>query len=149
MNENLQAVVASVNNLLTDTDNSTVVQSTVERLVSFGYCPTEDDAWMIAYTIKGTINHVKNETNQSEIPISLYEIVVDMICGEFLNTKFMSGQLNLENLDLDGMIQSVNLGGASVSFGADGSDEAKLKELLSWLISGKGCDLVCYRKMRW
>ena len=149
MNENLQAVVASVNNLLKNTKYSTVVEPTVERLVSLGYYPTEDDAWLIVYTINGTINHVKNETNQSEIPISLYEIVIDMICGEFLNAKFMSGQLQLENLDLDGMIQSVNLGDANVSFSADSSDEAKLKELLSWLISGKGCDLLCYRKMRW
>jgi hypothetical protein len=72
-----------------------------------------------------------------------------MICGEVLNAKFLSGQLELDALDLDGMIQSVKEGDTTVSFSAEGSDEAKLKGLLSWLIQGKGCDLLCYRRMRW
>jgi hypothetical protein len=72
-----------------------------------------------------------------------------MICGEVLNTKFLSGQLELGSLDLDGMIQPVKQGDTQVNFSAEGSDEAKLKGLLSWLIQGKGCDLLCYRKMRW
>ena len=79
----------------------------------------------------------------------LFEVVVDMICGEVLNAKFLSGQLDLTNLDLDGVIQSVSEGDTSVSFSTEGSDEAKLKGLLSWLIQGKGSDLLCYRKMRW
>ena len=149
MNENLQAVVTSVNKILKDTNLTIFTEDAVNRLVSFGYEPTEDDAWMIAYTMKGTINHVLNEINHMAIPSGLFETVVDMICGEILNAKFLSGQLDLVALDLDGMIQSVKEGDTTVSFSADGSDEAKLKNLLSWLIQGKGCDLLCYRKMQW
>jgi hypothetical protein len=72
-----------------------------------------------------------------------------MVCGEVLNAKFLSGQLDLDSLDLDGMIQSVKQGDTQVNFSAEESDEAKLKNLLSWLMNGKGCDLLCYRKMRW
>ena len=149
MNENLQAVVTSVNNILKDTNMTDTVESVIQRLVSFGYEPTETDAWIIAYSTKGTINHVLNEINHSIVPNGLTEIVVDMICGEVLNAKFLSGQLNLTALDLDGMIQSVKEGDTTVSFSAEGSDEAKAQELFRWLIQGKGCDLLCYRKMRW
>ena len=149
MNENLQTVVNSVNSILNDTNLDSITENVVERLVSFGYNPTEEDAWMIAYNTKGTVNHVLNEINHKTVPDGLFEVVVDMICGEVLNAKFLSGQLELTSLDLDGMIQSVTEGDTSVSFSAEGSDEAKLKGLLSWLIQGKGCDLLCYRKMRW
>ena len=149
MNENLQAVVDSVNNILNDTNQNTMTETVVERLVSFGYVPTDADAWMIAFSIQKTVNHVLNQINHQTVPVELFELVVDMICGEVLNAKFLSGQLELTNLDLDGMIQSVQEGDTKVDFSADGSDEAKLKGLLNWLIQGKGCDLLCYRKMRW
>jgi len=149
MNETVQTVVDSVNKILNDTNLTTFTEAVDKRLVSFGYTPTEEDAWMIAFTVKGTVNHVLNEINHKTVPDGLFEVVVDMICGEVLNAKFLSGQLDLTCLDLDGMIQSVSQGDTSVSFSAEGSDEAKLKGLLSWLIHGKEGDLICYRKMRW
>jgi hypothetical protein len=149
MNSAFQAVVTSVNNILNDTNLETVTETVVDRLVSLGYTPTDEDTWMIAFSVKGTVNHVLNQIGHSTIPEGLVEIVVDMVCGEFLNTKFRSGQLDLSALDLDGMIQSVSQGDTSVSFNTEGSDEEKLKGLLSWLIHGKEGDLICYRKMRW
>ena len=149
MNENLQTVVVSVNAILKDTNLTIFTEDVIKRLVSFGYTPTEEDAWMIAYTTKGTVYRVLNEINHAVVPDGLFEVVVDMICGEVLNAKFLSGQLDLNSLNLDGMIQSVTEGDTTVSFSAEGSDEAKLKGLLSWLIQGKGSDLLCYRKMRW
>ena len=149
MNNAFQAVITSVNDILNDTNLTAMVETVVNRLVSLGYTPTDEDTWQIAFSIQKTVNHVLNETNQSKVPEGLTEIAVDMICGEFLNAKFLSGQLDLSSLDLDGMIQSVSQGDTSVSFSAEGSDEAKLKGLLSWLIHGKEGDLICYRKMRW
>ena len=149
MNENIQTVIDSVNEILNDTNLNTIAEAVVNRLVSFGYVPTENDAWMIAYSTKGTVHHVLNEINHKTVPEGLFEVVVDMVCGEVLNAKFLSGQLKLDALDLDGMIQSVTEGDTSVTFSTEGTDEAKLKGLLSWLIQGKGSDLLCYRKMRW
>ena len=149
MNENLQTVADSVKAILKDTNLADTVESVIQRLVSFGYEPIEDDAWLIAYSIKGSVNHVLNEINHKTVPDGLFEIVVDMICGEVLNAKFLSGQLDITGLDLDGMIQSVKEGDTQVNFSTEGSDEAKLQGLLSWLIQGKGSDLICYRKMRW
>ena len=149
MNENLQTVIDSVNEILKDTNSETMVESLVERLVSFGYIPTDADTLGIAYSIKGAVNHILNQINHKTVPDGLFEVAVDMACGEFLNAKFMSGQLDMTALDLDGMIQSVKEGDTQVNFSTEGSDEAKLKGLLSWLIQGKGSDLLCYRKMRW
>lgn len=149
MNNAFQTVITSVNNILNDTNLTTVTEIVVDRLVSLGYTPTDEDTLTIAFSMQKTVNHVLNQTGHLVIPEGLTEIVVDMICGEFLNAKFLSGQLDLTSLDLDGMIQSVSQGDTSVSFSAEGSDEAKLKGLLSWLIHGKEGDLICYRKMRW
>ena len=150
MNYDVQTVADSAIEILNDTNLKPIVETVVVRLVSFGYIPVIDkDEWMIAYSTKGTVNHVLNEINRKTIPEGLVEVVVDMICGEILNSKFRSGQLDLESLDLDGMIQSVKEGDTTVNFSAEGSDETKLKNLLSWLIQGKGCDLLCYRRMRW
>lgn len=149
MNNAFQAVITSVNKILNDTNLTTMTETVVNRLVSLGYTPTDEDILTIAFSMQKTVNHVLNQIGHSTIPEGLVEIVVDMICGEFLNAKFLSGQLDLNGLDLDGMIQSVSQGDTSVSFSAEGSDEAKLKGLLSWLIHGKEGDLICYRKMRW
>lgn len=149
MNEYLQTVASSVNSILKDTNLEPIVNDVLERLVSFGYMPSDADDWLITYSTKGTVNHVLNEINHTTIPEQLCELVVDMICGEILNAKFLSGQLDMGSLDLDGMIQSIKEGDTQVNFSAEGSDEAKLKGLLSWLIQGKGSDLLCYRKMRW
>ncbi len=145
----VQTVVDSVNNILKDTNLTTLTKTVVERLVSFGYIPTEEDTWMIAYSIKGTVNHVLNEINHATVPEGLLEVVVDMICGEVLNAKYSSGRLEMDSLDLDGMIQSVTEGDTTVSFRAEGSDETKFKGFVNWLIGGKGSDFLCYRKMRW
>ena len=149
MNENIQTVIDSVNTILDDTNLNIMVGDVVNRLVSFGYDPTKGDTWLIAFSMQKTIDYVLNEINHKTVPEGLHKVVVDMVCGEVLNAKFLSGQLNMTALDLDGMIQSVKEGDTTVSFSAEGSDEAKLKGLLSWLIQGKGSDLLCYRKMRW
>ena len=149
MNNPFQAVITSVNNILNDTNLTTTTETVVDRLVSLGYTPTDEDTWVIAFNIQKTVNHVLNQINHKTIPEGLVETVVDMICGEFLNSKFLSGQLDLPSLDLDGMVQSVKLGDTSVNFSAGESDETKLKGLLSWLIHGKEGDLICYRKMQW
>ena len=149
MSENVQAVMTSVNKILNDTNLEAMVESVCERLVSFGYIPTEEDAWMIAFTMQKTTNHILNQINHSTIPDGLFEVAVDMVCGEMLNAKFLSGQLELTSLDFGGIVQSVAEGDTTVSFSADGSDESKARELFTWLMGGKGCDLLCYRKMKW
>lgn len=149
MNENLQTVVISVNNILKDTNLTALTEDVVKRLVSFGYTPTEDDAWMIAFTTKGTVNHVLNEINHSVVPDGLHEVVVDMVCGEVLKVKYQAGELDADVVNIDGAVKSVQLGDTTVTFATTESGGNNMDDLFDWLIKGKGCDLLCYRKMRW
>lgn len=144
-----EVIVTSVTNILKDTNAADTVDSVIQRLVSFGYEVTDVDAWMIAFTMQKVTNRILNEINHPFIPDGLTEVFVDMVCGEFLMVKRDTGSLKLSSLDLDGAIQSVKEGDTTVTFTADESPEAKLNELLSWLVHGKDGDLLCYRRMRW
>lgn len=145
----MDVIVTSVTNILKDSNQTDTVESVIQRLLSFGYEVTDVDAWTIAFTMQKITNQILNEINHPFIPEGLNEMFVDKVCGEFLMMKHDLGSLNLSGLDLDGAVQSIKEGDTTVTFSADGSPEAKLNELLSWLMHGKEGDLVCYRRMRW
>ena len=149
MNENLQTVFDKIQSVLNDTTLDRLVESVLFRLVSFGHQPTKDDVFSIAYGSQKVRNHILNQTNQGKIPEGLFEIAVDMVCGEFLNGMYLCGTLNMDGLDFSGIVKSVTEGDTSVSFDANGQDDEKIVKLIAWLMGGKGCDLLCYRKMRW
>ena len=92
---------------------------------------------------------IKNECNVAEIPKGLICHAVDMVCGEVLSAKYRTGQLDMEALDLGGVLASVTVGGASVSFDKNTSDDGKMNTLLQLLLnSGRG-EFACYRKIKW
>lgn len=149
MNEELQTVLIKIQSILNDTNLNGLIETVLQRLVSFGCDPTKDDVFSIAFGIQKVQNHILNMTNQETIPDGLFEVSVDMVCGEFLNVKYLSGKLEMDNLDFDGIVKSVSEGDTSVTFETNGQDEDKFRQLIAWLMNGKGCDLLCYRKMRW
>ena len=128
---------------------SGLTESVLKRLDSFGCVPTEGDAFIIGFSVQTVEQTIKNECNVSEVPEGLINVAVDMVCGEILSMKHRSGQLELSALELDGAIASVNVGGASVSFDNNSSDESKLNALILALKNvGRG-EFACYRKIRW
>ena len=128
---------------------SSLTELVLKRLGSFGYEPTEDDVFAIGFSVQKVEQTIKNDCNVTEVPEGLTSIAVDMVCGEFLSTKYRTGQLVLSSLDLDGALASVNVGGASVSFDNNTSDDSKLNTLVSLLVnSGRG-EFACYRKIKW
>lgn len=149
MNEELQTVLTKIQSVLNDTNLNGLIESVLQRLVSFGCTPTKDDVFSIAFGIQKVQNHTLNQTNQEKIPDGLFEVAVDMVCGEVLLGNYLSGKLEMDNLDFDGIVKTVSEGDTSVTFADGGQDEEKFRQLVEWLIKGKGCDLLCYRKMRW
>ena len=149
MNEELQTVLTKIQDVLNDTDLTKLTESVLERLVSFGYTPTKDDVFSIAFETKSVRSHILNMTNQATIPDGLFEVAVDMVCGNFLNGKYLCGKLELDDLDFEGIVKTVSQGDTSITFETSGQDEDKFRQLIAWLIDGKGCDLLCYRKMQW
>lgn len=128
---------------------SSLTESVLKRLDSFGYVPTENDAFAIGFSVQKVEQTIKNDCNVIEVPEGLTSIAVDMVCGEFLSSKHRTGQLELSSLDLDGALASVNVGGASVSFDNNTSDVGKFDVLISLLAnSGRG-EFACYRRIKW
>ncbi len=128
---------------------SNLTELVLKRLDSFGYEPTLEDDFKIGFSVHKVLNKIKNECNVDEVPEGLTDVAVDMVCGEILGTLYRTGKLNLASLDLDGAIASVNVGGASVSFDNNTSDDNKLNMLVSLLSeSGRG-EFACYRKIKW
>lgn len=150
MNEMIQKVLADI---LTNMKNTNLSESFFEavlkRLVSFGYDLKEDDGWMICFVILKVEDHIKNSCNTTSIPDGLFNVAVDMVCGEFLFTKKQTGKLELADLDLNGAITQIHEGDVTVQFASGSSDEDKFNSFVDYLLHNGEGDFVCYRKLKW
>ena len=141
--------ISTLTEAITNVYESGLTELVLKRLDSFGCVLAEDDAFIIGFSVQTVEQTIRNECNVAEIPEGLICIAVDMVCGEVLSMKHRSGQLELAALELDGAIASVNVGGASVSFDNNSSDESKLNALILALRNvGRG-EFACYRKISW
>lgn len=145
-----EQILANIKAIMTNTSLSELFYETVlERLVSFGYNSKEGDAWVICFSMQKIENHIKNYCNIASVPDGLFNIAVDMVCGDFLLTQKNTGNLELTDLDLDGAISSIKEGDTQVNFGSGSSDEDKLIDLINYLLNNRSGELLCYRKIRW
>lgn len=144
-----EETISTLTEAITNVYESDLTELVLKRLDSFGYEPTEADAFCIGFSVQKVENSIKNDCNVAKIPEGLTNIAVDMVCGEVLGTLYRSGKLALDGLELDGAIASVSAGDTSVSFDNSTSDDGKFSTLLSLLQnSGRG-EFACYRKLRW
>lgn len=146
----IESIVKIINKEEVDEDS---IEKILQRLMSFGYTPSEKDSWMITFCMQKVENHIKNSCNISEIPDELKEIEIERICGEFLFSKKQTGQLNAENgFDVEMAIKQVQAGDTNVTFAVgEGSEtlETKLNALISYLMNYGEGDFICYRQIRW
>ena len=136
--------------LVPDTDfNKQFYEAILNRLDYFGCRLDENDAWAVCFSGQKVENHIKNVCNVTSIPIGLFYVAVDMVCGEFLFALKEVGKLDIESLNLDGVITSIKEGDTSVNFGSGSSDSEKVDILIHNLIHGQEGELVCYRQIKW
>ena len=140
--------ISTLLNAITNVYVSSLTESVLKRLDSLGYEPTENDMFCIAFSVQTVENSIKNQCNVKEVPEGLTNIAVDMVCGEVLGTLYRTGKLQLESLDLDGALASVNVGGASVSFDNNTSDDTKFTTLIQFLQNHGRGEFACYRRIR-
>ena len=144
-----EETISTLTEAITNVYVSSLTESVLKRLDSFGYTPSEEDAFCIGFSVQLVENSIKNDCNVTEIPEGLTNTAVNMVCGEVLGSMYRAGKLSLDNLDLDGAIASVKAGDISVSFNNSTSDDGKFTTLLALLQnSGRG-DFACYRSLRW
>lgn len=70
-----------------------------ERLVSLGFEDVSEDTALIEYYADLVFDEITLNINWTYIPDRLETLYIDMICGEFLYSKYLSGAL-------DGLIKS-------------------------------------------
>jgi hypothetical protein len=124
-------------------------EAVLERLKSFGVTVTNDDAFTVAFSIDMTANHIKNTCNTDGIPEGLFNVGVDMVCGDVLEILHGMNKLNLDGMDLGAIITQIKEGDTSVSFDASATDSGKLRTIIDHLMNGRRGELLCYRKMTW
>lgn len=145
----MKKVLANILTVMTKTSLSeSFYEAVLKRLVSFGYTLKEDDSWLICFAMQKVENHIKNSCNTTGVPDGLFNVAVDMVCGEFLFTKKQTGQLEIADLDFDGAFTSIKEGDTQVNFGGS-SDEEKFDQMVNYLLHHGEGDFVCYRKIRW
>lgn len=150
MDEMIQKILANILTIITNTSLSeSFYEAVLKRLVSFGYDLKEDDSWVICFVVQKVENHIKNSCNTTSVPDGLFNVAVDMVCGEFLFTKKQTGTLELADLDLNGAITQIHEGDVTVQFANGSSDEDKFNSFVNYLMHNGEGDLVCYRKLKW
>lgn len=124
-------------------------EAVLVRLVSLGYDLKETDGVELGFTIQKLENHIKNSCNTIYVPEGLFNASIDVACGEFLFTKKQTGRLEINNLDLTGVITSIKEGDTSVNFASGTSEDEKLTLFINLLMHSMDGDLVCYRRLQW
>jgi hypothetical protein len=122
-------------------------EDVVQRLASLGYTVDETaDTWLINFCIDKVTHTIKNTCNIDAIPDGLYQIAVNMVCGEFLFAKRGSGQLN--DFDVESTVKSIKEGDTQVVY-AIPDTSITLDSLIDWLRTNGQSEFYRYRRFVW
>lgn len=122
----------------------------VKLLTKIGYTPTEEDDFLIDFSIDKVENDIKNYCNIGEIPDGLAYVFCYRITGEFLNAMKNSGSLDIENMKLNtAFVTSISIGDTSTSFSDKNSDENRINSLISYLLTTGQDSINAYRCIKW
>lgn len=120
-----------------------IIDLTVERL-EIEWKIEDIQAFELAYSVSLTVESIKNATNQLNIPEGLTFTAVDMVCGEFLQKRLDTG--NLEEFEVEQAIKTLKIGDTTTTFQDGGKSGIEL--LIHSLHSREG-DLLSHRKLKW
>lgn len=148
INENLQTMRDQIHEMLPRFSDQFILDI-LNELVTLGAVPDEDDLWLILFSIQSVEQRILNLTNQIAVPDGLIPTAVNMVCGNFVKSKYLSGALVMDHLRFEEAVQTVAQGDTTVTFAAGDSDEVKIAKLIDWLTAEKEGDFLCYRRMKW
>jgi len=118
----------------------------IGRLKSFGCLVLDTDQWALEYLIAKVTNEIKNECNISGIPEGLHHIAIDMVCGEFMQMKKGTGQL--DDLDVEATLKQIHEGDTTITY-AVADKSITLDGLIEYLINGQRSQFITYRRVSW
>lgn len=122
----------------------------VKLLTKIGYTPTEEDDFLIDFSIDKVENDIKNYCNIGEIPDGLAYVFCYRVCGEFINAKKNSGSLEMQNMKINtAFVTSISMGDTSTSFSDKNSGENRINSLISYLLTTGQDSINAYRCIKW
>ncbi|MFL2104136.1 hypothetical protein [Mycobacteroides abscessus] len=140
------ALFESVKNIVKDdVILDAIIERSIERLKTFGIELGTEDAFELSYAIGKVKETILNETNLLSIPEGLIYTAVNMVCGEFLNVRQLTGRLS--EFDSKQALKSIKTGDVTTTFQDGGSSgiDVLIGQLMNY---GRG-DLLSYRKIKW
>lgn len=128
-------------------------EAVTDRLNMFGYEMQEGDEHKIIYSIGLITENIRNFCNlYGDLPEELKYYSVDKICGDFLKTKLMTGNLNFGDIDFNApTVQSITEGDTSVTYavGASDSEAQKMTKFIDSLNATDKNILYRFRRFEW
>lgn len=125
----------------------------VSRLSSFGYDLQPGDQQKIEYSISLVSEYIKNFCNiYGDLPERLQYYIVDKICGDFLKSKLLTGNLQFSDINFSSpVVKSITEGDSSVSFAVDKSQTPAqmLTSFIDNLLAFDKNILYRFRRLEW
>lgn len=124
-----------------------MIETIKSRLASLGYQADNNDIFALRFVLTQVENHIKNFCNIDAIPAELETVVVDRVCGTFLNQKKASGQLT--GAQIEGVVKRITDGDTTVEFASNTDAETVFNSYINNLVNGNDGDLIRFRKLCW
>ncbi|MFJ8064901.1 hypothetical protein ACIQYS_09730 [Psychrobacillus sp. NPDC096426] len=122
-----------------------------ERLKGLGVPASIEDEYILNFIIEKVTNHIKTQTNLSNIPVPLHHIAIDMVVGEFLMMKKSMGQLAIDGIDFGLVAKTIQDGDTTTTFAIDKDNmtpEASFNAFINYL-RHDSFDFIAYRVLTW
>lgn len=125
----------------------------VSRLLSFGYQLQDGDNDKINYSCRLVSEYIHNFCNiYGPLPKRLTFYTVDKICGDFLKSKLMTGNLSFNDIDFNApAVKSLTEGDATASFAVDSTTTPaqRLQSFIDLLAAPDKNILYRFRRLEW
>ena len=132
------------------TSGVVTVEMVTERLGTLGYTVVDGDEVAITYLIEKIVNSIKLDTNYVDFPMELLQMAIDMICGEFLQTKYAMGQLT--DFDFSGSVKKITEGDTTVEYAYGSGSKTPEERFAAYLKVLRTPDkslMAAVRRLRW
>lgn len=126
------------------------IEDVYRRLEQLNYSVVPEDQATVAYLIEKISNEIKLDTHSPEVPEALLQMAIDMICGEFLQSKYALGQLT--GFDFSGSIKKITEGDTTVEYAYGSGSKTPEERFLAYLKILRTPDksmLAAVRRLRW
>lgn len=117
--------------------------------MSYGYECKDGDDVTISLLVSKCEQYIKHYCNISEVPECLDYVLLDMVCGEFLQTKKALGQLSC--IEIENLVQAIRAGDTTVEYNNNYNYDGNtlFSKFVEQLTTGHETELARHRRLVW